>query len=306
MSSDLTQSKQPHVVVTGANGFIGTHAMHALANAGEYPVGLSRRPAPGLVHGFDLENPGNYAQVLKGAKAVVHCAARVHGKEDKATELADHMRTNRDGTADLIAQAEAAGVSRFIFLSTVAVYGKTASDHVIALDDPLDLNTAYAKAKFEAEERLRQSDMQRVVLRVPQVYGPHGPGLWRRMLKYCNSPYPLPFGFVGNRRSMMAVQNLADLIRHCVVTPEVPELILATDQVDIGTTQIAKELRRAFGRQERLIPAPLPLMKLGARLLRRPYLYDSYFGSLKFEHTPCGWEPPLTPSEALALCGAKR
>ena len=73
----MSSPTQPHIVVTGANGFIGTHVMHALAHAGEYPVGLCRKPTKGLVHGFDLENPGDYGQVLKGAKAVVHCAARV-------------------------------------------------------------------------------------------------------------------------------------------------------------------------------------------------------------------------------------
>lgn len=296
---------QPHVIVTGANGFIGTHVMHALANAGEYPVGLSRRPAPGLVHGFDLDRPGDYSKVLDGAKAVVHCAARVHGKDSKKTAEADHLRANRDATADLIAQAEQAGVETFIFLSTVAVYGLTESDDVIHLDHPTAPNTAYGQAKFEAEAIVEASKMRIVILRVPQVYGPNGPGMWRRMLKICNTPYPLPFGFVGNRRSMIAVQNLADLIRHCVQTPDVPRVILATDHQDIGTSQIAKALRRNFKRPERLFAAPLPLLRGLSKLARRPYLYETYFGSLKFQPTDCGWTPPLTPEQALDLCAPK-
>ncbi|MGR3813109.1 MAG: NAD-dependent epimerase/dehydratase family protein [Cognatishimia activa] len=302
----MSSPTQPHIVVTGANGFIGTHVMHALAHAGEYPVGLCRRPTKGLVHGFDLENPGDYAQVLKGAKAVVHCAARVHGREDKATELADHMKANRDGTADLVAQAEAAGVETFIFLSTVAVYGVNASNSVLDLNHPTAPNTAYGKAKLEAEEFVLKSKMRVVILRVPQVYGPHGPGLWGRMLRMANSPYPLPMGFVRNQRSMIAVQNLADLIRHCVQSTDVPSLILATDHADISTTDMMRHLRRAFGRAPRLYLAPFPILWLGAKAMRRSYLYDTYYRSLRFTPTDCGWTPPLSPAEALAACAPKR
>lgn len=302
----MTQPNQPHIVVTGASGFIGTYVMRALSEAGEYPVGLCRKPTKGLVHGFDLENPGDYSQVLKGAKAVVHCAARVHGKEDKKTELEDHLKANRDGTADLVKQAEAAGVETFVFLSTIAVYGVNSSAQAIALNHPENPNTAYGQAKFKAERSVTASKMRSVILRVPQVYGPNGPGVWRRMLKLANSAYPLPFDYVGNRRSMIAVQNLADLIRHVVQDETVPQLILATDQHDIGTTQIMSDLRKAFGRPRRLFTAPLPLFKLAAALVRRPYLFETYFGSLRFEPTECGWSPVLTPEEALAKCGKQK
>lgn len=301
----MSSPKQPHIIVTGANGFIGTHVMHALASAGEYPVGLCRTPTKGLVHGFDLENPGDYSQVLAGAKTVVHCAARVHGKEDKATERADHLKANRDGTADLVKQAEAAGVETFIFLSTVAVYGVNASKDVLQLDHPLNPNTAYGQAKLEAEGFVSDSGMRSVILRVPQVYGPYGPGLWGRMLRMAQSPYPLPFGFLSNQRSMIAVQNLADLIRYCVQTPDVPHKILATDHSDIGTTEMMRQLRKAFGRMPLLFPAPLPVLWLAAKLMRRSYLYDMYFRSLRFAPTECGWTPPMTPAQALAACARK-
>ena len=302
----MSITDQPHIVVTGANGFIGTHVMHALAKAGEYPVGLSRTPTKGLVHGFDLENPGDYSQVLTGAKAVIHCAARVHGKEDKSTELADHLKANRDGTADLIKQAEAAGVETFIFLSTVAVYGLNASDTIIALDHPTNPNTAYGQAKFEAEAVVSESKMRTVILRVPQVYGPHGPGLWGRMLRMCQGVLPLPFGFVRNQRSGIAVQNLADLIRHVVQNNDVPNMILATDHQDISTTHMVRTLRKAFGRSAFLLPAPLPVLRLGAWAMRRSYLYEQYYKSLQFSPTDCGWSPVLTPEDALKLCAQRR
>ena len=302
----MSSPTQPHIVVTGANGFIGTHVMHALAHAAEYPVGLCRKPTKGLVHGFDLENPGDYAQVLKGAKAVVHCAARVHGREDKATELADHMKANRDGTADLIRQAEAASVPKFVFLSSVAVYGQNTSQEPIDIDHPTAPTTAYGKAKLEAEALVQESSMQSVILRVPQVYGPHGPGLWGRMLRMANSPYPLPMGFVRNQRSMIAVQNLADLIRHCLAAEDVPPVIQATDHADISTTDMMRALRHAFGRAPRLFPAPFPILWLGAKAMQRSYLYDMYYRSLRFTPTDCGWSPIMTPAEALKTCGPKR
>lgn len=297
--------KQPHIVVTGASGFIGTHVMQALAQAGEYPVGLCRKPTKGLVHGFDLENMGDLSKVLTGAKAVVHCAARVHRKEDPKTALEDHRRTNRDATVDLLRQAEAAGVEHFVFLSTVAVYGLQKADQAIPLDHPTNANTAYGQAKLEAEEIIAQSPIKTTILRVPLVYGPNAPGNWRRLLKLCNSRYPLPFDFAGNRRSMIAVQNLADLIRHCIATPTTPDLILATDHDDIGTTHIATTLRKALGRPRRLFPAPKPLIKAAAYAVRRPYLYEQLFDSLQFAPTDCGWQPPLSADEALALSVTK-
>lgn len=293
--------KQPHIVVTGASGFIGTHVMQALAQAGEYPVGLCRKPTKGLVHGFDLENLGDLSKVLTGAKAVVHCAARVHRKEDPKTALEDHRRTNRDATVDLLRQAEAAGVEHFVFLSTVAVYGLDKADAVIPLDHPTDPNTPYGQAKLEAEKIIAQSPIKTTILRVPLVYGPNAPGFWRRLLKLCNSRYPLPFDFVGNCRSMMAVQNLADLIRHCITAPSTPDMILATDHEDLGTTRIATAMRHGLGRPRRLFTAPKPLIKLAAHAVRRPYLYKQYFDSLQFEPTNCDWTPPLSVDDALAL-----
>ena len=298
--------KQPHIVVTGASGFIGTHVMRALAEAGESPVGLSRKPIKGLVHGFDLEDIGDLSNVLSGAKAVVHCAARVHGKEDPKTELEDHLKANRDGTAELLRQAEAAGVQHFIFLSTIAVYGLDRSDQVISFDHPTAPKTAYGKAKLAAEEVLRDSQMRCTILRVPQVYGPHAPGWWGKLMRLCASRYPLPFDYAGNRRSMIAVQNLADLIRHSVQTPDLPDIILATDHSDLGTTQICTELRQAMGKPRRLFTLPKPLLRGLAKLARRPHLYDQLFESLQFSPTDCGWTPPLTTQEALRRCVSKK
>lgn len=295
-------TKPPHIVVTGANGFIGTHVMHALAEAGEYPVGLCRRPTKGLVHGFDLNAVGDLSSVLAGAKAVVHCAARVHGKDDKTTALTDHTRANTEATAELIKQAEAAGVKRFIMLSTVAVYGLESSAEVLSLDHPVNPQTPYAVSKLEAEGLVSTSQMQSTILRVPQVYGPHAPGVWGKLMRMANSPYPLPFDFVGNRRSMIAARNLADLIRYCVTANSPPDLMLATDGLDIGTTEIFSTLRQAFGRPRRLFTMPLPMMRAISGLVRRPYLYEFYYGSLRFEAAQTDWTPPVSPQEALKAC----
>ena len=302
----MSENQQPHVIVTGASGFIGSHVMQALAKAGEYPVGLCRKPTKGLVHGFDLTDMGDLSKVLTGAKAVVHCAARVHTKEDPKTALDDHRKANRDATAELIRQAEAAGVERFIFLSTIAVYGLQKADSVITIDQPLDPNTPYGQAKLEAEALVSASKMKTTILRVPLVYGPFAPGNWQRLTRLCDSGKPLPFDFVGNRRSMIAVQNLADLIRFCVQSDEPPEMVLATDHDDLGTTRIATELRKGFGRPRRLWPAPKALLRFGATLVRRPYLYEQLFDSLQFEPTDCGWTPPYSTEETLRMSAVKK
>lgn len=114
---------QFYIVVIGVNGFIGIYVMYILVYVGEYLVGLCRRLIKGFVYGFDLENPGDYGQVLKGVKVVVYCVVCVYGCEDKVMELVDYMKVNCDGIVDLIKQVEVVGVFKFVFFLIVVVYG---------------------------------------------------------------------------------------------------------------------------------------------------------------------------------------
>ncbi|MDY0074244.1 MAG: NAD-dependent epimerase/dehydratase family protein, partial [Thauera sp.] len=233
--------------------------------------------------------------------------------------LATYRAVNTAGTLALARQAAAAGVKRFILLSTIKVHGEaTAPGSAFSASSPLDPQDPYAQSKAEAELGLRElaadSAMEIVILRPPLVYGPGVKANFARLLRAVERGWPLPLGrLTENRRSLLAVDNLVDLIRRCLDHPAAAgQAFVACDGEDLSTAALLQRLARANGRSLRLLPVPVALLQTLARLSDRSggrsasfaRLSDNLQVDMRATCALLGWQPPLDVDHALRACFA--
>ena len=302
------------ILVTGATGFVGAALISRLAGEHGYaPVAAVRRDVA-FGEGVDvrlcgsLEVETDWSSVMAGVEVVIHCAARAHVLDERATDpLSEFRLVNVEGTIRLAAQAADAGVRRFVFISSIGVLGQQAELPISASSKP-DPQEPYAVSKWEAEEALnklgREAGMEVVVVRPPLVYGPEAPGNFGQLLRWMVRGMPLPLGAVDNRRSLVGLDNLVDLLVTCIDHPAAAGgAFLAGDGEDVSTSELLRRVARAMGRPARLIPVPPTLLRAGARLVGKEGMARRLLDSLQVDisHTRdvLGWEPPISLDEGL-------
>jgi UDP-glucose 4-epimerase len=304
------------VLITGANGFVGNAVWRRLdTEPGTLAVGSVRTPdaARGNPHWLavgELTAATDWSAMVAGVDVVVHTAARVHMLDDAAADpLAEFQRVNVQGTLRLASQASAAGVKRFVFVSSVKVNGEsTPGGRPFKADDrpaPLD---AYGVSKHEAEQALRelssQTGMELVIVRPPLVYGPGVKANFASMMRWLGRGMPLPLGAVDNRRSLVALDNLVDLLVTCLRHPAAAgQTFLVSDGEDVSTTQLLRRMGAALGCPARLLPVPPSWLEWGAARMGKGDVARRLCGSLQVDITKTrdllGWRPPLSLDEGL-------
>lgn len=305
------------ILVTGANGFVGRILCVALAHSGRTVVAATRHTLPEMVPNISnfkistLAADTNWQHGLLGCDAIVHLAARVHVMSDTAIDpLTEFRRVNVDGTLNLARQAAAAGVRRFVFISSIKVNGEsTRLGQAFAADDVPGPQDPYSISKHEAELGLRQlaaeTHMEVVIIRPPLVYGPGVKANFQRMMQWLRTGgVPLPLGAIHNKRSLIALDNLVDLIVTCLDHPAAAnQTFLAGDGEDLSTTELLRRMGRALGSPARLIPVPSWVLEVGAVLVGKRALALRLCGSLQVDISQArdllGWKPVVTLDEAL-------
>ncbi|MEJ2045165.1 MAG: NAD-dependent epimerase/dehydratase family protein [Reinekea sp.] len=293
------------VLITGANGFVGRTLVNHLRN----PVTVSRE-AEAVIKGQPHFQLSSFEEcelldpILGQVDCIVHLAALAH---KKAISLEEFMRVNRDGTLRLAGRVKAAGVRRFIFISSIGVNGVFSDEPFRVTDTPKPLEP-YAESKLATElalkELFRGSTTELVIIRPPLVYGPTAPGNFGSLIKLVCSKLPVPLGSVRNKRSLIALDNLVDIIKVCIEHPKAAnQTFLVSDEDDVSTTELLKRMARAFGVTQWLIPVPKWLLMLLAKFIGKGAAVDRLFGSLQVDitHTKetLGWKPPVTMEEQL-------
>lgn len=308
------------ILVTGASGFVGSAVVGRLA--GEHEVIAAVRSMPSSSHpraryapGLSLERPEAWDGALRGAEAVVHCAARVHQFDDRRAEaVSDYRRVNVDGTLALAKKSVELGVKRFVFLSSAKVNGESSDPgRPFRPDDAANPSGPYAASKLEAEEKLfelsEQTAMQVVVLRPPLVYGPGVRANFRTMMRLLWHRVPLPLGAVEAKRSLVFVDNLADLIATTLTHDAAGRCILfASDGDDLSVPEMLCRLGTALGRPALLFPVPPAVVGGAARLFGLSSAADRLLRWLQVDVSETGrelgWRPPIAVKEAFA-CTAR-
>lgn len=304
------------VLVTGASGFLGTALVQALSKVEGVTLTAASRSYQTTAKdnlnyasiNFSLDD--NFDSILEKIDVIIHCAARVHMMKDAALDpLSEFRKVNRDITLCLARRAAALGVKRFIFISSIKVNGEVSLPNkpFRAEDHPLPTDP-YAVSKMEAENGLREianeTNMEFVIIRPVLVYGPGVKANFFNMMRWLNRGFPLPFGLINNKRSLIALDNLVDLITTCIDHPAAAnQIFLASDGEDLSSAELLKRMGAALGKPVYLIPIPVHMIKLIASLIGKQDVVNRILDSLVVDISKTRqllkWTPPLGITQAL-------
>lgn len=304
------------VVVTGGSGFIGRALCERLGS--EEHIDLHRvvrstafsLPSVSDIEVDDIGSQTLWANSLQDVDVVIHAAARAHVTSDSAANpLNEFRRVNVDGTMNLARQAMNAGVRRFIFISSIKVNGEmTACGRRFSAGDQTAPADAYAKSKCEAEVALqglaKAGDMELVVIRPPLVYGPGVRANFLAMMRWIHRGWPVPLGRVNNKRSLVALDNLVDLIATCASHPAAAnQIFTVSDDEDISTSELARRIGVAVRNPAKLVSVPVALLRTCASFAGKSGQLERIVSSLQVDIAKTrdllGWAPVINMEKAL-------
>jgi len=299
------------VLITGANGFVGKHLVSLLSGK-EYNLRLGLREAgdSGVfdekleIINFDLGNTDNdYGKLLHDVDVVVHLAGIAHRK---SVSDADYARINTAATARLVTESVKRGIKRFIFLSTIKVHGESTAllndrYHGITEDTATLPQDGYSKSKLDAELAIIKacsgSDTEYVILRPPLIYGPGVKANFLKLLQLVSSRLPLPLSNIKNKRSLIYVENLCDLVRICIDSPAAANQVFVVKDYDDSTPGLITNISRAFGRGPWLFPLPSGVLGLVGKMIRQDAAINRLTESLLVDNSKSirdlHWKPPV-------------
>ncbi len=302
------------VLVTGAGGFVGRALCKVLDQSG-FPVRAALRDGSSVSAGVvdrvvvgEISAATNWDEALSGVGWVIHAAARVHVLNDDPANVQAYLETNAYGTRRLAEAAARAGVSRFVFLSSVKVNGERTSGRAFSAGDRPLPQDAYGESKRLGEHYLMEvaaaGSMDAVIVRPPLVYGPNVRANFLRLMNWVDAERPLPLGAVNNARSLVNIWNLCDLLVLLLQHPNAARSTwMVSDGQDLSTPDLIRRIGVAMHRRVRLLPVPVPLLRLCGAVLGQRSRLERLCGSLTVDieatRQQLGWIPPVSVDEAL-------
>jgi len=299
------------ILVTGASGFIGSALTARLLAEGRAFRVTARRAgesdAPTVVIG-DLVGDVDWSRAVDGVDTVLHLAGRAHILGREARSDSSFMRVNVEQTSRLARASAAAGVRRFVFLSSAKVMGDESGAIPFRESDTPRPVGPYATSKLLAEQAAldvaRTSSLSVIVLRSPLVYGPGVRANFLALLRAVDRGFPLPFGAVVNARSLIAVDNLVEVLLACAADSSSSSAVyFAKDREDLSTSALIRMMADSLGRSARLVSVPPAVLRFGARLVGRDEMLARLIGTFSIDATliadRLGWRPRISSAQAI-------
>ncbi len=299
--------------VTGATGFVGRALISRLQQSGHEVVPIVRRAAgqPDEVVVGDLSASPTWPAALS-LDVVVHLAARAHVmRETEADADAAYHNVNVEGTRGALSLAQAAKACRFILVSSIKANGETTCPGNPFRPDsephPLD---SYGRSKLAAEAVVKDvsdaAGMDWMIIRPPMIYGPGAKGNFPMLARLVRSGIPLPFASIKNKRSMIYIGNLVDLLERCAVHGGASgSVILPSDGVDQSVPDLIRAIAVAAEVRPRLFPFPVSFLHLAGRLTGRGDQMARLTGSLQVDASSAAkqldWTPPFRVEDAIRI-----
>lgn len=247
---------------------------------------------------------------LQGIDVVIHAAAQVRVLTERCVDpLAELRAVNVDASRHLARQAAAAGAKRFVYVSSIKANGEeTELGRPYCAESPAFPKDPYGQSKLEAEQALfavgEETGLEVVVVRSPLVYGPGVKANFASLMRALQQRLPLPFAAIDNRRSLVARDNLVDLLLLCARHPAaVGRMFLVSDGRDLSTAQLCRELSEALGVSPRLLPVPTRVLRMLGLIVGRGQQMQRLLGSLQVDISETcellDWKPPVQMRQAI-------
>ncbi|WP_197475835.1 MULTISPECIES: NAD-dependent epimerase/dehydratase family protein [unclassified Oleiphilus] len=302
--------------MTGAGGFIGTAMCSQVRGAKLDLVAAVRQAQERSVDEVsigDIDGSTDWSKVLQGVDVVIHLAGKAHFLNQTGFDFLESYRTvNTLGTINLVRQSIEVGVKRFIYISTAKVNGEHTNNRgPYSVEDFPFPKDAFSISKMEAEYGLKElalaSSMEYVIIRPPLVYGPGVKANFSAMMKLAMKNVPLPLGAIENKRSLVSLQNLSDLIMVCLNSPKaVNQTFFVSDEFDISTPDLLRSLVLATGKESRILYVPPLILKALVRILRKKEVYDrlcsSFQVDISYTKNTLDWTPPVSFQDGISRC----
>jgi dihydroflavonol-4-reductase len=292
------------VLVTGATGFVGSHLAEALRQQGDDVTALARSPGkaePLTAQGVsvipgDLHHLAALQRAVEGQNVVYHVAGLVAAQNE-----AEFLSANRDGTENVVAAMEKAGVSRLILVSSLAAGGPAPRGVPLSGDEPARPVTAYGRSKLAAEQVIRRSGLAWSIVRPPLVYGPRDREVLKifRLARLGIAPV---FGDGGQELVAVHAQDLAAALIATASSPATAGRTYTACHPEVFTSaQFGTAVAAAMGRSVTTLRIPqtlgravLSLTEAAAKLARRPTILTTDKANEFFQPAWTGDPDPLT------------
>lgn len=294
------------ILVTGANGFVGSALCDYLSKGG-HEVRRAVRIHEGLANTVEINETTSSEKVneaLCGMECIVHLAGRAHflGRINPDKQAA-YKETNVEFTRRLALLAHKAGVRRFVFVSSIKVCGEESREGPFterAIPSPIDI---YAISKWEAEQALRliekETGLEVVIVRPPLVYGEGVKANFLKLLSTVHLGIPLPFSLLANKRSFIYLQNLVTALSACAVDPRAAGATFhVCDDASLSLARLVNELAHAMGHRARIFPCPRWLLVVLGKVTGKQQQIGSLVNNLEVDSAHIrallGWSPPVS------------
>lgn len=300
------------ILVTGAAGFVGSALCKAILDKDYSLVRVSRlkQSSYDTINLSEQTSTDELKWMMRDVTDIVHLAARVHVMKESALDSSEEFRRINVGMTRRLANAAvAAGVKRFVFMSSAKVNGEATASAPFSESDVVNPSDPYAQSKWEAEQVLQEisnkTGLEIVIIRPPLVYGPGVKANFLRLLRWVALGIPLPLASVSNRRSMIYLGNLVDALIACIEHPAAAgRTYHVSDGRDVSTAELISSIAKAMGKSDHSWSLPLGLLRMVGRLSGKSAEVERLLGSLQVDgsaiRNELGWFPPYSMEQGLA------